>query len=390
MEAYLRLLAAGSVSLARLAQERYEVQRAPQAYEALQRPDKRPLVVFLHYPESSPSALQRKVALRELRADSGRIKVAIVGAGGFAQGMHLPNLARLRERFEVHCIMSRTGINARAAAQQWQASYATTDLDEVLGDAAVELVIIATRHDLHARLALRALQAGKHVLVEKPLAISEAELDEIGAFFGAAADTPVLMTGFNRRFSPAIRRAREVLAGRTTPLIVNYRMNAGFLPADHWVHGPEGGGRNIGEACHIYDLFGALTGAKAANVSAQPVSASGRQWRRNDNFVATVGYADGSVCSLTYTAMGERGYPKERMEVFADGKVLSLDDYKLLEVAGARGAGWRSIAQNKGQLEELEALAACLRGGAPWPISLEEQLDATRVSLEVERRLCAA
>jgi predicted dehydrogenase len=251
-------------------------------------------------------------------------------------------------------------------------------------------VIIATRHNLHAELALRALRAGKHVLVEKPLAIIEPELEAVAKFFSAGGKTPVLMTGFNRRFSPAIRRAKEVLAVRTTPLMVDYRMNAGFLPADHWAHGLEGGGRNIGEACHIYDLFGALTGARPTAVSAHCIAASGKQWRHNDNFVATISYSDGSVCTLTYTALGERSYPKERMDLFCDGKVLSLDDYKALDVVGVRAAGWRSLTRNKGQLEELEALSACLREGAPWPISLEEQLDATRVSFEVERRLCAA
>jgi predicted dehydrogenase len=180
------------------------------------------------------------------------------------------------------------------------------------------------------------------------------------------------------------------LSARTTPLIVNYRMNAGFVPAEHWVHGPEGAGRNIGEACHIYDLFGALTGARALAISAQCIAPSGKQWHRNDNFVATISYTDGSVCTLTYTALGDRSYAKERMDIFADGKVLTLDDYKSLEVSGARGAGWRSLSQNKGQLEELEALASCLRQGGAWPIPIEDQLDATRVSLEVERRLCAA
>jgi predicted dehydrogenase len=389
MEAYLRLLASGGVSLSGLSQERYDIQKAPEAFEALKREGTKPLMVLLQYPDSL-SALQRKVPLRVIAADAGKIKVALVGAGGFAQGMHLPNLVRLRDRFDVHCVMSRTGINAKAAAQQWQASYATTELDELLEDRQVELVIIATRHNLHAEIALRALQAGKHVLVEKPLAITESELEAISKFFSGSGETPVLMTGFNRRFSPPIGRAKELLAGRTTPLMVNYRMNAGFLPADHWSHGPEGGGRNIGEACHIYDLFSALTGARPAEISAHCISPSGKQWYRNDNFVATISYADGSVCTLTYTALGHRNYPKERMDVFCDGKVLALDDYKTLDVAGARGRGWRSMTQNKGQLEELEALAACLREGAPWPISLEEQLDATRISFEVERRLCAA
>ena len=387
MEAYLHLLSTGSVSLTGLAQERYEVDKAPQAFEALQREGPKPLIVLLQYPDSA-SALERKVALRAVSANTGRIKVALIGAGGFAQGMHLPNLARLRDRFEIHCIMSRTGSNARAAAQQWQAAYATTDLEEVLADPQVELVIIATRHDLHAELALRALRAGKHVLLEKPLALTEQELDAVEKFF-TGGESPVLMTGFNRRFAPALRSAKDALAGKTTPLIVNYRMNAGFVPPEHWVHGPEGGGRNIGEACHIYDVFSFLTGARPSKISAHCISPSSKQWQRNDNFVASVEYLDGSVCTLTYTSLGDKGYPKERMEVFCDGKVLALDDYKSLQVSGG-GAGWRSMIQDKGQFEELQELAACLRGGAPWPISLQEQLDATRVSFEVERRLCAA
>jgi predicted dehydrogenase len=304
--------------------------------------------------------------------------------------MHLPNLARLGEQFDIHAVMSRTGTNARAAAQQWKAAYATTDFDQVLVDPEAELVIIATRHNLHAELALRALKAGKHVLVEKPLALNETELESIAKHFATASDSPVLMTGFNRRFSPALRRAKEILSGRTTPLIVNYRMNAGYLPPEHWVHGPEGGGRNIGEACHIYDVFAFLTGAEPSKVSANSIAPSGKQWGRNDNFVATIEYADGSLCTLTYTALGSKDYPKEQMELFCDGKVLSLDDYKSLAVSGTHAAGWRSLAQDKGQLEELRALAACLREGASWPIPLQEQLDTTRVSLEVERRLCAA
>jgi predicted dehydrogenase len=195
------------------------------------------------------------------------------------------------------------------------------------------------------------------------------------------------MTGFNRRFSPAIRHAAKVLQERTTPLILNYRMNAGYLPPDHWVHGPEGGGRNIGEACHIYDLFNFLAHSRHQRVEATAIRTGAHQWGRNDNFVATVGYADGSVCSLTYTALGDKSFPKERMEIFADGKVISLDDYRSLAVAGGRHGGWRSRTIEKGQFQELESLAACLHEGSPWPIPLAEQVAAMRISFEIERQL---
>jgi hypothetical protein len=166
-------------------------------------------------------------------------------------------------------------------------------------------------------------------------------------------------------------------------------MNAGFIPGDHWVHGPEGGGRNIGEACHIYDLFAALTASLPQDVSAAAIDPAGGHWHRNDNFVATVRYADGSVCTLTYTALGSKQFPKERMDVFCDGKVFVLDDYKSLKVHGARRGDWSAKSQQKGQFEELEALADSIQKGSSWPISLADQLATTRVSFEVERQLAS-
>jgi predicted dehydrogenase len=187
------------------------------------------------------------------------------------------------------------------------------------------------------------------------------------------------MTGYNRRFSPAIARAREVLASRATPIVADYRVNAGYLPLDHWTHGPEGGGRNVGEACHFYDVFDVLTnGAEVESVSAHAIRGDGTRLAANDNFAATVSYADGSVCTLTYTALGHRDHPKERLEIFADNTVLT--------VAGA-GKGWRSTTQRKGHVEELEALATAIRTGGPWPIPLEEQLRAMRIAFAVEAQI---
>jgi predicted dehydrogenase len=165
-------------------------------------------------------------------------------------------------------------------------------------------------------------------------------------------------------------------------------MNAGYIPLDHWIHGPEGGGRNIGEACHIYDLFNSLIRTPQVEaVNAYSITPSSKQWARNDNFVAALKYADGSVCTLTYTALGDKSYPKEQMDVFADGKVLVMDDYKSVTVYGGKHKSWSSEAMQKGQLEELNALSATLLKGASWPISLEEQLQASRTSFEVEYQL---
>jgi prepilin-type processing-associated H-X9-DG protein len=285
--------------------------------------------------------------------------------------------------------MSRTGANALAAANQYQAAYATTEFEKVLNDEEVDLVLISTRHRLHGQMVLEALKAGKNVFVEKPLTIYQDELTAIEGFYLRNNAAPLLMTGFNRRFSPAAVRAREVLEGRTTPVIVNYRMNAGYIALDHWVHGEDGGGRNLGEACHIYDLFNFLTGAESLMIAAQAIVPASRQWKRNDNFVANISYADGSVCSLTYTALGDKTFPKESMDIFVDGRVISLDDYKQLTIFGSKQRGWKSITQEKGQLEELKSLADCLLRGKEWPIPLSQQVQATRIAFEVEQEITA-
>lgn len=387
MQAYLGMLAAGSVKLEALRAGVFDIERAPEAYEALKRDGR--MIAVLAYP-ARPEAAHRTVQLRLSAAGAGAIGVALVGAGGFAQGMHLPNLEKLRGQFSLRAVCSRTGSNAKAVATHYRADYATTSLEEVLSDAQIQLVMIATRHYQHATMVLAALRAGKHVFVEKPLAIRREELDAIEQFYAQrGADAPLLMTGFNRRFSPAISLVREAVRERSAPLLINYRMNAGYLPATNWVHGPEGGGRNIGEACHIYDLFQAITGATWVDCRALSIGARTGQFRRDDNFVVIARYAEGSLCTLTYTALGAKEYPKERMEVFCDAMVLSLDDYRALSIAGRSVAPWSAKSAQKGQFEELVALGRALREGGPWPIPLADQLAATRLSFAVEDALTA-
>jgi predicted dehydrogenase len=306
-----------------------------------------------------------------------------VGAGSFAEGTVVPTLAHLDGDFELRAVMSRSGLSATYLASSGDAAYATTEFEQLLGDDEIDLVLIATRHDLHAALALAALRAGKHVFVEKPLALTPEDLDALEALYRADPAAPLLMTGFNRRFSPAARHLQAVLADRSAPLVVDYRMNAGYLPLDHWVHGPEGGGRNIGEACHVYDLFAALVGAPVQRVAAAGITPSARL-AANDNFTATLTFGDGSICTVTYTALGAKGHPKEQMTVYADGSVLTLDDYRSLTRSGRRRPLWSSRTVDKGHRAEFAAVADCLLRGGPWPIPLEEQLQATRVSFAVE------
>jgi predicted dehydrogenase/threonine dehydrogenase-like Zn-dependent dehydrogenase len=385
MGEYLRLLAAGRVRLDNMIQEPFPIDQAEEAYGRLSGEGQKPLLVLLKYPPREGAA-HPVLQVNAPAPIDGRIKVALVGAGGFAQAMHLPNLQRLRDKFDLRTVVSRTGLSAQSAAERFGIATAATDFQVALDDPQIDLVLIATRHDLHAEMTLASLKAGKHVFVEKPLSMTEQGLDAIEAFYAANPNGPLLMTGFNRRFAPAIVAAQAVVKDRTSPLIVNYRMNAGYIPSDHWVHGPHGGGRNIGEACHIYDLFNALTGSQPVDVHARTIVPASDHWRRDDNFVATIRYADGSICTLTYTSMGAKSFPKERADIFVDGKVIVLDDYKQLTITGGKG-GWKSLTMEKGQLEELKALAEAFRPQGQWPVSLADQLSASRVSFAVERQL---
>lgn len=259
--------------------------------------------------------------------------------------------------------------------------------EQLFADPEVELVSICTHTDSHVDLAIAALAAGKHVLVEKPLAMNEQELARIEAFYQGGGPAPVLLTGFNRRFSKHMQPLLQLAAKRTNPFIANYRMNAGHIPSDHWVHGTEGGGRNIGEACHIYDLFTALAGGTVQAVDSMAITPNGGHFRRDDNFVATFEFEDGSVASLTYTALGHKEHPKERLELYVDGMVGEMDDYRRADVTGIFGRGTQSATQDKGQKEELVAFADAIQGKSEWPIPLWQQLQAMRMAFAVQRGL---
>ena len=391
MAEYLRLISDSQIKVKPLVVATYPIDKTRQAYESLKSEVSKPLMVLLSYPDRLCTGNDHTVTNPLARStDKGKIRVAIAGAGGFAKGMHLPNLRDLSELFEIRSIMSRTGHNASNTAKQFTAAYSTTDYQEVLTDNEVDVVLIATRHNTHASMTLAALQAGKHVLVEKPIAITEDELTLIENFYvdDSLAAKPVVLTGFNRRFSVYLSRIKALVDKRTNPMIINYQMNAGYIPLDHWVHSSEGGGRNIGEACHIYDLFTFLTGAKVVKVTAMSINPQTGYYSSSDNFVATMSFDNGSVATLTYTALGSNEYPKESMEVFCDGKVIVMDDYKKLAVSGGNIKPFSTPTQDKGQRAELICLAESLKNGT-WPIPLWQQSQAMRIAFEVERQINA-
>jgi len=390
MEAYLGLLATGRIDIAPLISNTVALDQAPGVFRSLESGEQRPMIALLSYPEAPDTTIRRRIDFTMKKpANADKVRLAVAGAGNFVKNLQLPNLEKLSDLYQLRAVMSHTGHNATSTAKQFSANYATTDFSELLGDDDTDAILISAPHNVHGEMVLAALQAGKHVLVEKPLALNQNELDTIAAFYEERSEieTPLLLTGFNRRFSPHARKVSEVLVKRTNPAILNYRMNAGHIPGDHWVHGPTGGGRNIGEACHIYDLFTYLTGSRIVDVSAKTIQPTTGFYRADDNFVATLTFECGSVANLTYTALGDSSYPKERMDVFCDGRVFELDDYQALTIHGTKAEKHTLKLADKGHLEELRSFAQAIKAGGEWPIPLWQQRQAMEISYQVEQML---
>lgn len=391
MGEYIRQLEQGRVRIDELISSEYDVNEVGKLYSEMLDQTTRPLFLVLAYKEKSvpEKRLQAPGIVRRDSAGAGdRIRVGLIGVGTFAKGYHLPNLRKLSGRFELHAIASRTGSRSMQLAESSGASYVTTRSEDILEDSDIDAVIVATRHDLHAQLTLAALKAGKHVFVEKPLTINDREIDALEQYYSDSSllNKPILLTGYNRRFSPHGISLKAVAACRSGPLMISYRMNAGFIPKDHWTQGREGGGRNIGEACHIYDFFQFITGCTVVSVSAESIAPKAGPFIRTDNFVATLKFEDGSVATLTYSAMGNSAYPKETAELFVDQKLAYLNDYRDLRVYGAPQHNTKTPNQQKGHLEILSAFADAIRSGKP-AIPIADQIATARVTTAIQRLL---
>lgn len=387
MDAFLQLIGEKKVDIGHMISKIYDVSEAEKAYNDLKAPDDTRCIILFKYSEIKKEE-SHAIIYRRGKGIDGKINVGLVGAGSFAKAMHLPNLMTLKESFHLRAIMTRDSVNGMNTAKRFPADYVTSDYQDILKDDDIDLVIITTPHNLHKEMVMQALTHGKNVFVEKPLCLTREELDEINAFYqeDESIYKPVLMTGFNRRFSKHIVEIKKKLEGTAEPIIINYRMNVGYVPLDNWVHDETGGGRNIGEACHIYDLFTFLTGSKAISVQASGIEKSS-YYSSTDNFSVNILFENGSVANLIYTAMGNKNVPKEMMDIYFDGKIISLNDYKEIAGYGLRLDPMKMKNSEKGQKEELMALSKCLLKGDKWPISLEEQVQAMKIAFDVEQQI---
>jgi predicted dehydrogenase/threonine dehydrogenase-like Zn-dependent dehydrogenase len=365
LQAFLALLASGAVQPARLPSETVPFAQAVEKYEELVRGERRSLAMLFAYPESSPAERVLPLAAAPAAAASGAPGVAFIGAGNYAKAVLLPALAG-EDRARRVALVTATGASARRAAEKFGFAACGTDAEAVLADPAVRLVFVATRHDSHARLAERALRAGKAVWLEKPVGLTREEVEAVAR---AAAETRgFLAVGYNRRFSPHARAVRGAFEGRSGPLAIHYTIAAGPPPRGTWITDPEvGGGRIVGEACHFVDLCAYLVGAPPVSVSARRLS---RDPESDDSLVALLAFPDGSAATLSYLAKGDPALPKERFEVSGEGRTARCDNFRSTEISGRKRL--RTLNQDKGQAAAIAEVLSALREGRPSPFELSE------------------
>jgi predicted dehydrogenase/threonine dehydrogenase-like Zn-dependent dehydrogenase len=389
MQAFLELLRDGRVKAGALTTHRFPIERAAEAYDLILNDSEPHLGVLLEYTRPVEARRAPRVVLREAPvAAAAQVRLGVIGAGNHVNDVLLPLLAA-RDDLTLRAICTATGIKARSLADKWSAAYCSSDPGTILADPEVNAVLIGTRHDSHARLVREALAAGKHVFVEKPLCKSEQEI----AATLASCETAVarglrVMVGFNRRYSEHARAIRAFLAGRTNPLVMSYRVNAGAIDPRHWTQDPEvGGGRIIGEGCHFIDFMQFVSGGVVSAVSAAAI-ANHDSGVTSDQAVITVEFTDGSVGTLIYAAEGDRALPKERFEAFGDGRAVVLDDFRATELwQRGRRQRVKTRVQDKGFAAEIASFCDSVRGGTTSLPSVNEIASVTWAACLAERAL---
>ena len=388
MRAFLALVKEGKATVDPLVTHRFSIEEAATAYEALADSAGSTLGILLRYPGREHNRVTRIVTPSSGRRPVDGVRLGVIGAGHHVRDRLLPALAGV-QHVGLRAVCNATGLQAKVVADKWKAEYCTTDFREILADPQINAVLIGTRHDLHADLVVASLRAGKDVFVEKPLCLSEEELDRIAeASRDACGDGLHLLVGYNRRFSSHAAKAREFFRQPRGPLVMSYRVNAGMIPRDHWIHDPLlGGGRLIGEVCHFVDYCQVLCGSLPTSVFARQVG-GGLTGGHDDQLMLSLGFGDGSIASIAYTSGGDISLPKERVEVIGNGKALAMDDFlETTFFAGGSRSTFSSRRQDKGFEGEMAAFVeAITQGGAP-PIAWKELEATTRTCLAAIRSL---
>lgn len=379
MEEFLRLTGHGRLQIGGLITHRFPLEDAPKAYEVIMDPAQNSLAVLLKYPAAEeqaalPTAPARRVEVHREPISSSAIGVAVVGAGNLARWVHLPNLKNI-PGVRVRAIQSASGYRAKSYALRFKIDYCTSDYEQILADSDVHVVVIVSRNQHHASQALAALRAGKHVFVEKPMALTE---EECRALYQAAQESGKQITvGFNRRYAPSYVRLKQQIAKRTSPAVLNCRVNSPSISGSYWMADPAIGGSILGEACHFVDLIYWLVDAEPVSVFAHSLPLESKDPIGQNNMAATFSFADGSIANLTYCTVGSRTSGGERVEAFVPGVGAWAENFKESVVRTSMVRKESSWFAEKGYERQMRSFFAGLKQGKNADISIRDGVRAT-------------
>ncbi len=384
----IRLMETGDLKIAPLMSHTYPIEEAEEAYGVVVNKAVPQLGVVLTYGRSDSARETSKITLQPTATGTDTIGFGVIGAGAFARGVMIPKMKKMKD-VSLTGIISKGGLSAQAAGKRFGFGYATSKTEDVMGDSETQAVFIATRHDSHAQLVTESLKAGKHVIVEKPLALTSEQLDTVES--AARESGKVLMVGFNRRFSPFTEALTDTFSPVTGPKQVIVRVNAGFIPGDNWQHDSSiGGGRLLGEVCHFTDLAVGLVGHDVETV--HTTRGAGQ-----DNYNIVMTFTDGSTATVVYTSEGDTRFSKERIEMYGGGMVGVIDNFrKGFVIKGGktrkvRACNWikglLTGGQDKGHGAELRAFVDAIKGDSPMSVTLDDFLHSSRVVLAAAESL---
>jgi polar amino acid transport system substrate-binding protein len=378
MQAFADLLRHKKLNIAKLISHTFDFKEAPKAYQMIVDKTEAFTGILLKY--DTEKKLNATIQLKSIQAVAGKPAIGFIGAGSFANNVLLP---ALKDDGNLIGIVTSKSNNARNIADKYGFSYCTGDANELMTDKNINTIFIATRHDSHAKYVMQALQNNKHVFTEKPLCLNETELEEIKALYQKS--NSILMLGFNRRFSPHIIKAKAFFDKLNTPLSINYRINAGTIAPDHWVHDKNvGGGRIVGEVCHFIDLLTFITNSKIKTLIANAMQDAAHL---SDTLTISLQFENGSIGNISYFSNGNKNLDKEYIEIFGAGQVIAIHDFKEMEIYGSSKKTDSLNKQDKGHKPEVNVFLTAIAQGKQCPISFDEIYHSMLCTFKVEESI---
>jgi predicted dehydrogenase len=358
--------------------------------ELLKNPSKY-IGVILQYPDEDLKDLSRekiKVLNQSYSIGSDKVNLGVIGAGLFGKALLLPALSKI-DKANLHILCTSSGANSYHTGNKYRFNIITSDYKEVINSDDVHAVVILTPHSQHKRMVIEALEKRKHIFVEKPLCISEEELIEIDSLYTNIDKAPFIMVGYNRRFSIHSLKAYEFIKDRTDPVLINYRINAGFVPKSHWVHyEEEGRSRIVGEICHFVDMLIYLTGSIPLKIFAERVRGNDRSVVNSDNLSIIISFKDGSIGNIFYTASGDKAFSRERVEIYCEGKTIIINDYRETTMFfNGKRKNFKTFNQDLGYKKELEHFINVIKGVTVPLITYKEIYYSTLSIFKIEESI---